>query len=210
MRATPGKAAAYGSLGSVFAEQGQYEKAAEITRQAVRLAPDDAGWYENLATYSFALQRFDEARQIIHEAQARKLDDSILHNVLYALAFLGADSAAMAEQQQWFAGKPEYENFGLALASDTEAYGGHLGKARELTKRAVDSAIRADNKENGALWQAIAALRKPLTAMPAEARQSAAEALKLAPASQGAARPKPRLRLPWRAIRHEPNPWHKT
>ena len=28
--------------------------------------------------------------------------------------------------------------------SDTEAYGGHLGKARELTKRAVDSAIRAD------------------------------------------------------------------
>ena len=58
---------------------------------------------------------------------------------LYALAFLGADSAAMSEQQQWYAGKPEYENFGLALASDTEAYGGHLGKARELTKRAVDS-----------------------------------------------------------------------
>jgi hypothetical protein len=47
---------------------------------------------------------------------------SILHNALYALAFLGADSAAMAEQQQWFAGKPDYENFGLALASDTEAY----------------------------------------------------------------------------------------
>ncbi len=66
----------------------------------------------------------------------------------------------MAEQQQWFAGKPEYENFGLALASDTEAYGGHLGKARELTKRAVDSAVRADSKENGAIWQAIAAQRE--------------------------------------------------
>ena len=63
----------------------------------------------------------------------------------------------MAEQQQWFAGKPDYENAGLALASDTEAYAGHLGKARELTKQAVDSAIRADNKENGAIWQAIAA-----------------------------------------------------
>ena len=104
------------------------------------------------------MQRFDETRQVIHEAQARKLDDFILHNVLYALAFLGADSAAMAEQQKWFAGKPE-ENFGLALASDTEAYGGHVGKARELTKRAVDSAIRADSKENGAIWQANAALR---------------------------------------------------
>ena len=87
------------------------------------------------------------------------------------LAFLGADSAAMAEQQHWFAGKPDYENHGLALASDTEAYGGHLGKARELTKRAVDSAIRADSKENGAIWQAIAALWEAAYGNPAEARQ---------------------------------------
>ena len=86
------------------------------------------GDYGNLANYALALQRFDEARQIIHKAQARKLDVRTLRNALYALAFLGADSAAMAEQQQWFAGKPDYENFGLALASDTEAYGGHVGR----------------------------------------------------------------------------------
>ena len=140
----------------MYAEQGQYEKATEITRKACALHRMSR-LYENLATYSLALQRFDEARQIIHKAQARKMDDFVLHTALYTLAFFGADSAAMAEQQQWFAGKPEYENYGLALASDTEAYGGHLGKARELTKRAVDSAIRADNKENGAIWQAIAA-----------------------------------------------------
>ena len=142
--------------------------------------------YANLANSALALQRFDETRQIIHEAQARKVDDFMFHNALYALAFLGADSAAMAEQQQWFAGKPDIENVGLALASDTEAYGGHLGKARELTKRAVDSAIRADSKENGAIWQANAALREAAYGNLAEARQSAAEALKLAPASQGA------------------------
>ena len=100
------------------------------------------------------------------------------------LPFSGADSTAMAEQQQWFAGKPE-ENFGLSLASDTEAYGGHLGKARELTKRAVDSAIRADSKETGAIWQANAALDEAAYGNPAEARQSAADALKLAPTSQG-------------------------
>jgi tetratricopeptide (TPR) repeat protein len=90
----------------------------------------------------------------------------------------------MAKQQQWFAGKPE-ESFGLALASDTEAYGGHLGKAGELTKRAVDSAIRADSKENGAVWQANAALQQSAYGDFAEARRTAAEALKLAPASQG-------------------------
>jgi hypothetical protein len=132
------------------------------------------------------LQRFEEARQLMQEAQARKLDDEILHNTLYALAFLGADSAAMAEQQQWFAGRPDYENVGLALASDTEAYGGHMEKARELTKRAVDSAIRADNKESGAVFRANAAIEQAAYGFAPDARKSGLEALKLAPASQGA------------------------
>jgi hypothetical protein len=108
-----------------------------------------------------------------------------MHGALYALAFVGANSAAMAEQQQWFAGKPEYENFGLAFASDTEGYNGHLSKARELTKLAVDSAIRADSKETGAIWQANAALEQAAYGNAAAVRQSAAEASKLAPTSQG-------------------------
>ena len=138
------------------------------------------------------------------------MDNFILHNALYALAFLGSDSAAMAEQQQWFGGKPAYESSGLTFASDTEAYGGHLGKARELTKRAVDSAVRADNKEGGAIWGAIVAQREAAYGNPAEARQSAAEALKLGSDESGSRQLKPRLRLPWRAIRHEPSPWRKT
>ncbi len=176
--------AAYNNLGIVYLAQGQYERATESFRQSLHFAPDSISPYINLGGSLPSLQRFDEARQIIHEAQARKMDDFQLHTALYAIAFLGSDSAAMAEQQQWFAGKPE-ENPGLALASDTEAYGGHLGKARELTKRAVDSAIRADSKENGAIWQAIAAQREAAYGHPAEARQLAAEALKLVPTSQG-------------------------
>jgi serine/threonine protein kinase/tetratricopeptide (TPR) repeat protein len=176
----------YDALGGVYAEQGQYDKATEVTRQTLSLAPGFVDLYSDLANYGLALQRFDQTRQIIHEAQARKLDDAISHNALYALAFLGADSAAMAEQQSWFAGKPEYENVGLALASDTEAYAGHLGKARELTRRAVDSAIRASSKENGAIWQAIAAQREAAYGNATESRQAAAAALKLAPGSQGA------------------------
>ena len=176
---------AYSNLGIVYNQQGQYEKAAEIARQAMRLAPDRANSYGSLAADTLALQRFDETRQIIREAQARKLDTDVLHNALYALAFVGSDSAAMAEQQQWYAGKPDYETEGLALASDTEAYAGRLGKARELTKRAVESAIRTDNKESGAIWHANAALQQAAYGNTIEARQSAAAALKLAPTSQG-------------------------
>ena len=71
----------------------------------------------------------------------------------------------MVEEQQWYAGKSDYENDGLALASDTEGYGGHLGKTRQLTKRAVDSAIRADSKESGAIYRRTLRSTKPLTAM---------------------------------------------
>ncbi|MGA7929160.1 MAG: tetratricopeptide repeat protein, partial [Candidatus Sulfotelmatobacter sp.] len=177
---------AYNNLGIVYAEQGQYEKAAEITRQGIPVAPNRVEAYSTLGNNAIALQHFDDTQQIIHEAQARKLNDVVMRNALYALAFLRADSAAMAEQQQWFAAKPEFENWGLALASDTEAYAGHVGKARELNQRAVDSAIRADSKENGAIWQAIAAQREAAYGNLAGARQTAAEALELAPASRGA------------------------
>jgi len=77
------------------------------------------------------------------------------------------------------------ENDGLSLASDTDAYAGHLGKARQLTKRSVDSAIRADSKETGAIWQENTALREAAFGNVTDAKQAAAEGLKLVPASQG-------------------------
>jgi serine/threonine protein kinase/predicted Zn-dependent protease len=179
----PQKSAAYLNLGVVYAEQGQHEKSAELTRQGLRLDPANVALYDNLANSYLALQRFDEARSVIHQAQALKLDDYITRNTVYALAFLASDSAAMAEQQQWFSGKPE-ENYGLSLASDTEAYAGHLSKARDLTKRSIDLAIRADSKETGAIWQENSALREAAYGNTTEAIQAAAEGLKLAPASQ--------------------------
>jgi serine/threonine protein kinase/tetratricopeptide (TPR) repeat protein len=174
---------AYGNLGVLYGAQGQLEKASEVTKQALRLAPDQLVNYGNLANYTIALQRFDEARKLIHEAQSRKADDLLLHVDLYALAFVEADSAGMAEQQQWFVGKPE-ENSGLAMASDIEAYDGHLERARKLTKKAVDSAVRADSKETGAIWQANAAVEQAAYGKTRDAVESAAEALKLAPKSQ--------------------------
>jgi hypothetical protein len=179
----PRSAAGYDNLAEVLAAQGQYDKATDIARQGMRLKTASANDYNNLASYALALQHFDETKRIIQEAQARNFDGAAVHAYLYVLAFLGADSAALTEQQQWFAGKPD--DFGPLLASDTEAYGGHVGKARELTKRAVDSAVRADNKETGAVYLAIAAQREAAFGNATEARQIAAKAWKLAPESQG-------------------------
>jgi DNA-binding winged helix-turn-helix (wHTH) protein/tetratricopeptide (TPR) repeat protein len=170
-------------LAVVYGLQGQYEKAGETTRRALGLAPS-YGSYGNLAMYEISLQRLDSAKRVIEEAQGKKMDGSPFHATLYGLAFLQGDSAAMAAQQKWFAGRPE-EHMGLALASDTEAYRGHLSVSRELTTRAAASAVRADSKESGAVWLANAALTNAAVGSSAEARQTAEKALKLALTSRG-------------------------
>jgi eukaryotic-like serine/threonine-protein kinase len=172
-------------LGYVYMAQGRYGEAEEVTSQSLGFVPHHVYPYFALSTALLALQRFEAAQQTIHEGQARTMDAGEFHAALYALAFLRTDSSGMAKEQQWFAGRADQENYGLALASDTEAYFGHLGKARELTKRAVDSAIRADSKESGAISQAIAAQWEAAYGNILDARQKATEALKLAPASQG-------------------------
>src|SRR5947209_3498273 len=179
------KFAPHVSLGNAYTSLGQYEKSIEAYRESLRLNPDGVGAYANSACSLLALQQFDAARQIVQQAQARKLDAFTQHSALYAMAFLGAQSSAMAEQQQWFTGHPKIENFGLSLASDTAAYAGDLSTARELTKRSIDSAIRVDSKEGGAMWQENAAIREAAFGNAAEAKQGAADGLKLAPTSQG-------------------------
>jgi serine/threonine protein kinase len=177
----------YIAAGIVYRAQGQYEKAEAVTRQGMRAVTGKqrAGWYSNLAEDALALQRFGEAHQIILEAEEQKAANQILHRCQYVLAFLESDAAAMSEQQRLFAGSPN-EFYMLQLASDTEGYGGHLRKQRELTRRAVDIAVQADGKEDAAITVAIAAQREAAFGNLSEARRIAAEASKLAPTSQGA------------------------
>jgi tetratricopeptide (TPR) repeat protein len=171
-------------LGNVYMDQGRYEDAEKVTRQSLRFVPRHPYPYLTLSTALLALQHFNEARQIIHEGQFRTMDGVAFHADLYALAFLGMDSQATAEEQQWFAGRVHYESLGFALASDTEAFAGHLRKARELTKRSVDTAIHADSKENAAFWQENAAVRESAFGNVIKAKLAGAAGLRLAPTSQ--------------------------
>jgi eukaryotic-like serine/threonine-protein kinase len=174
----------YSTLGDAYSYLGQYQKAVEVQRKALLLALPQGNIYNSLVRDTMALQHFDEALQILRAEQAQKLDHGYLHILLYALAFLRSDPKEMEEQQQWFEGKPE-ENIGLSLVSSTEAYGGHMSRARELIRRAVASAIRADSKESGAISQAMSAHREAAFGNAAVARSTVEAALKLAPKSQG-------------------------
>jgi predicted Zn-dependent protease len=74
-------------------------------------------------------------------------------------------------------------NAAWALA-DSEAYFGRLGKARELSTKATNAAVHADQKENGANWLEHEALQEAALGNSAEAKQRAAQGLKLFPDSQ--------------------------
>ena len=173
-------------LGSCYMALGQYEKAATETRESLRLEPTNAIPYENLGEIYLALNRFDEARTTTEEALSRKLEDIPLHLNPYALAFLQGNAAAMKQQANWAVGKSSAEDRMLSVESDTEAWSGKLGKARELSRQAVESARRSDEKEPAALWQANAAIREALFGNAEAARQNAAAAVALAPGSRDA------------------------
>jgi len=173
-------------LAGIYAAMGRYDKMAGIMQPVQQFAMDRTSTDEVLGQAQLAQQQVNDARQLLHEAYAQKRDNFLLHNLLYAVAFLGANESDMAEQLQWYASTPAMENFGLSLDSDTSAYSGRLAKARELTDRAVDSAIRVDNKEEGACWKGNAALREAGFGNFDEARADVAATLKLLPSSQSA------------------------
>ena len=175
---------AYGNLSMVEAEQGRYEDAAKLAAQALQIAPTLGGEaYQGSAESLLPLQRFDDVHQILHTAIARKVDTDAVHKDAYILGFLEGNSAAMSEHLQWLQGNPAYENEGLAVQAETEAFGGHFQRARELTAHATESARRVDSQESAADWQVDAAFREASVGNSAQAREYSEHALKLAPAS---------------------------
>ena len=170
-----------GNLGNIYGELGQYEKAVAETQEALRLEPNEVVGYVNLASGYLALNRPDDAKKAIEQARERKLDAEELHWTIYQLAFLKSDAAEMERQVAWAAGKPGDEDLLLSFQSGTEAYYGRLVKARDFSRRAVDSAVRNGSKETAALWQVNAALREAEFGNTAAAKQGVGAALALAP-----------------------------
>ena len=167
------------NLGADYAVMGRYDKALPELQEALRLAPDNVDIYTSVGAILLYLNRLDEAKATFDQAVARKLDDGGLRQFMYALAFLRDDAARMEEQVAWAEGKPGNEDLMLSMQSDTEAYYGRMSKARDFSRRAVDSAVHADSKETAAVWQADAALREAELGNAPLARQGVTAALAL-------------------------------
>jgi tetratricopeptide (TPR) repeat protein len=175
----PRDTAPHNNLGTNYMSMGQYEKALAEFQGGLRLNPDNALLYSNLGETYLSLNRLDEAKAALDQAFAHKLDSGILRAYVYSLAFLQGNASQMEQQVAWAAGKPGDEDLLLSAQSDTEAYYGRMSKAREFSRRAVESAIRADSKETGALWQLNAAMREAELGNAVSAKEDVVGALAL-------------------------------
>jgi tetratricopeptide (TPR) repeat protein len=185
MQTYPRDPTVYGNLANEYMVAGRYQEAA-TTELAVLGADPTVVDYENLIASYISLDRLDEAQKAIDDAFARKLDDPVLHENIYNLAYLHHDTAKMEEELRLSTGKPAWEDLLLFMHSNTLASRGQLKQARNFSRKAVESAQRAELKETAALWQADLSLREAVFGNATEAKQFSAEATKIAPGSRDA------------------------
>ena len=185
MQVYPRDIIVHGNLANEFMVAGKYPDAIDAEKPTIAADPSIVDYLNLSASYT-ALNRFDEAQGAIDDAFARKLDDPVLHENIYTLAFMHGDASKMEHEVALSAGKPGWEDLILFQDSNSAAYQGRLREARSLSRRAADAARRADLKEPAALWLADAALREAAFGDREPARQLGNESVKIAPSSRDA------------------------
>lgn len=126
-----------------------------------------------------ALNRLAEARSVYEEAHARNVDFGHPTRYRYVLAFLEGDKEMMTKSAASLAGQPGFAMSALLEESKTEAYFGHLARAREVSLQAKEIALREGDRATAANIEANAALLEAQLGNSAAARRLAAAAAQL-------------------------------
>ena len=124
---------------------GPFDKAMEEASEAVRLNPKEAKAHANLAIAYIGLNRYDEAKQVLTQALAQKLETEAMHNHLFHLGFVNGDAAVMKQELDWGAAKsPALAQTWQAQAAE---FYGQSAKADQFSQQALDIAQRNGAKE---------------------------------------------------------------
>ena len=170
----------YTNLAGISFKLGNYEKSLSESREVLLLEPNVVDSYANLGTSYVVLNRLDEAEAAYKQADDRKLENEFMAQNRYGVAFLKGNVAQMERFATAAMGKPGIEDLLLAAQADTQAWYGKMKNARDLTRRAMDSAEHNDAKETAASYQAESALREVEAGNREQARVEANAAMKLA------------------------------
>ncbi|HEX8892942.1 MAG TPA: winged helix-turn-helix domain-containing protein [Terriglobales bacterium] len=147
---------------AIYAETGDPERAVPLEQEVLKVEPESGITYENLISSYLELNRLDEAKATARNAQAHQLDFPRLHRLLYMVDWLKHDTRGMEQEVAWLRGKPRWDVM-LYEESDTAAYIGQFGKARDLTREAINAIGHSDSaQDTAAAYIAGGALREAL------------------------------------------------
>ena len=178
----PRDARARSNLGYTDWSLGRYEKAIAEYREALRLEPDNSRNYTNLSGALINVNRFDEAKEILQQAQQKHLDDELLWMNLYSIAFNQRDGEEMRRLVTTAPVKAGLTDALLNLQSATESFHGRMKKARELSARAHDFARQNDDQETASNYLVDSAFVEVESGDHAIGTVDADRAVKAAPA----------------------------
>ncbi len=166
------------NLANEYTFTGEYEKAIELEREAMRLAPRQPRPYVVLGRAYMCLNRFAEAKAILEQALAQQLDSPYLWTSRFEMGFIEGDTEAMRSAVEWAKGKPEESALSFRQAQ-AAAYTGNLRKSEELTRHAVEVAKRYNLQELASLEEATEALTEAEFDNFRQAREAGAAALSM-------------------------------
>jgi tetratricopeptide (TPR) repeat protein len=156
---------------------GDYAKSDAAAQRAFQINPASSNNYVSLIYCDQWLDRLDQAKATVNKARSEKLDSPWFPLILYVVDFLQKDTAGMEQQAAATVGTPGVEDQMFFLQSETAACGGQFAKARDLTRRAADSARRAQEKETATEYEGHNSLREALFGIATWAKEDAQSAL---------------------------------
>ena len=131
------------NLGNQLAIHGELEQAIDLTRQALVTDPLRAGWYDALASYFLALDRFDEAEKAIRRAIELQPGAAVHHYTLTIIeTHRGHAQAALEAAEQEPPGA--FQDVALAVAAQ-------IGSDRNASDAALRTLI--EKHAGGAAYQ---------------------------------------------------------
>ena len=156
---------------------GDYVRADAAAKRAFEINPDSSNNYVSLMYCDQYLGRLDQAKAAAEQSRAKKLNSPWYPLILYVVDFLQNNPAGMAEQAAATQGIPGVEDQMFFVESETAADHGQFVQARELTRRAADSARRAQENETAAEYEGHNSVREALVGLADVASKDAHSAL---------------------------------
>jgi tetratricopeptide (TPR) repeat protein len=148
------------NVSEIYSTLGQYEDARRESAESLRLLPGDCLSSGVLVGSLIRLDRLNEARALLKNAEEQKADCYHLQVYQYALAFLNHNSLEMGRiannsGTQW---KLQL----TYIQAQTAAYYGRLRESRELMRRVDELARQANQEQLGGLFKELAAQSEAL------------------------------------------------